>query len=75
MKIDSFNASEDISFGSQPTLDDFKALAAKGIKTIINTFSHREDQDELSPERAKTKAEALGMSRPAMTSFSAPSET
>ena len=59
--MDSFNASEDISFGSQPTLDDLKALAAKGVKTIINTRLPGEDQGELPPERAKTEAEALGM--------------
>ena len=59
--MDSFNASEDISFGSQPTLDDLKALAAKGVKTIINTRFPSEDQAELPPERAKAEAEALGM--------------
>ncbi len=59
--MDSFNASEDISFGSQPTADDLKALAAKGVKTIINTRLPSEDQDELPPERAKAEAEALGM--------------
>ena len=59
--MDSFNASEDISFGSQPTLDDLKALAAKGVKTIINTRLPGEDQGELPPELAKAEAEALGM--------------
>ena len=59
--MDSFNASEDISFGSQPTSDDLKALAAKGVKTIINTRLPDEDQNELPPERAKAEAEALGM--------------
>ncbi len=59
--MDSFNASEDISFGSQPTLDDLKVLAAKGVKTIINTRLPSEDQNELPPEHAKVEAEALGM--------------
>ena len=59
--MDSFNASENISFGSQPSLDDLKALAAKGIRTIINTRLPSEDQGELPPERAKAEAESLGM--------------
>ena len=38
-----------------------KALAAKGVKTIINTRLPSEDQGELPPERAKAEVEALGM--------------
>lgn len=59
--MDSFDASENISFGSQPTLEDIKALAAKGVKTIINTRLSDEDHGDLPPERAKAEAEALGM--------------
>ena len=56
-----FNASDDISFGSQPEPADLKALAARGVKTIINTRFPEEDQGDLPPERAKAQAEALGM--------------
>ena len=56
-----FNASDDISFGSQPEPADLKALAARGVKTIINTRFPEEDQGDLPPERAKAEAEALGM--------------
>ena len=59
--MEQFDASENISFGSQPTSEDLKDLAAKGIKTIINTRLITEDQGELTPERAKAEAEALGM--------------
>ncbi len=59
--MDSFDASGNISFGSQPTLEDIKALAAKGVKTIINTRLPDEDHGELTPELAKVEAEALGM--------------
>ncbi len=59
--MDSFDASENISFGGQPTLEDIKALAAKGVKTIINTRLPGEDHGELTPERAKAESEALGM--------------
>ena len=59
--MDSFDASENISFGSQPTLEDIKALAGKGVKTIINTRLPGEDHGELTPELAKAEAEALGM--------------
>ena len=56
-----FNASDDIAFGSQPEPADLKALAARGVKTIINTRFPEEDQGDLPPERAKAQAEALGM--------------
>ena len=59
--MDQYSASENISFGGQPTLEDLKALAAKGVKTIINTRLPSEDQGELFPERAKAEVEALGM--------------
>lgn len=59
--METFDASEDISFGSQPEPADLKALAAKGVKTIINTRFPDEDQSELPPARAKAEAEALGM--------------
>ena len=59
--METFNASEDISFGSQPEPADLKVLAAKGVKTIINTRFPDEDQGELPPARAKAEAEALGM--------------
>ena len=59
--MDQYSASENISFGGQPTLEDLKALAAKGVKTIINTRLPSEDQGELPPERAKSEVEALGM--------------
>ncbi len=59
--MDSFDASANISFGSQPTLEDIKALAGKGVKTIINTRLPGEDHGELTPELAKAEAEALGM--------------
>lgn len=59
--MDYFDASPDISFGSQPTLDDLRALAARGVKTIINTRFPDEDQGELPPARARAEAEALGM--------------
>lgn len=59
--MDQYSASDNISFGGQPTLEDFKALAAKGVKTIINTRLPSEDQGELPPERAKAEVEALGM--------------
>ncbi len=59
--MDYFDASQDISFGSQPTLDDLKALAARGVKTIINTRFPDEEQGALPPARAKAEAEALGM--------------
>ncbi len=59
--MDQFSASDNVSFGSQPTSEDIKELAAKGVKTIINTRLPGEDQGELTPERAKTEAEALGM--------------
>ncbi len=59
--MDSFDASENISFGSQPSLEDIKALAGKGVKTIINTRLPGEDHGELTPELAKAEAEALGM--------------
>ena len=56
-----FHASEDIAFGSQPEPADLESLAAKGVKTIINTRFPEEDQGDLPPERAKAEAEALGM--------------
>ena len=56
-----FNASNDIAFGSQPEPADLKALAARGVKTIINTRFPEEDQGDLPPERARAEAEALGM--------------
>ena len=56
-----FNASPDISFGSQPEPADLEALAARGVKTIINTRFPEEDQGDLPPERARAEAEALGM--------------
>ncbi len=56
-----FNASDDISFGSQPEPADLEALAARGVKTIINTRFPEEDQGDLPPERARAEADALGM--------------
>ena len=56
-----FNASDDISFGSQPEPADLEALAARGVKTIINTRFPEEDQGDLPPERARAEAEALGI--------------
>ncbi len=56
-----FDASEDVSFGSQPALEDLKALAARGVATIINTRFPDEEQGALPPARARTEAEALGM--------------
>ena len=56
-----FHASEDIAFGSQPEPADLESLAAKGVKTIINTRFPEEDQGDLPPERARAEAEALGM--------------
>jgi uncharacterized protein (TIGR01244 family) len=60
--MDQFSASNNITFGSQPTSEDLKELAAQGVNTIINTRLPGEDQGELTPERAKAEAEALGMS-------------
>ena len=59
--MEHFDASPGISFGSQPESADLKALAARGVKTIINTRFPEEDQGDLPPERAKAEAEALGM--------------
>ncbi len=59
--MESFDASPGISFGSQPEPADLKALAARGVKTIINTRFPEEDQGELPPARARAQAEALGM--------------
>ena len=59
--MESFDASSDISFGSQPEPADLKSLAARGVKTIINTRFPEEDQGALPPARAKAEAEALGM--------------
>ena len=56
-----FNASNEVAFGSQPEPADLKALAARGVKTIINTRFPEEDQGDLPPERARAEAEALGM--------------
>ena len=56
-----FNASDDVAFGSQPEPADLESLAARGVKTIINTRFPEEDQGDLPPDRAKTEAEALGM--------------
>ncbi|MCE2452312.1 MAG: TIGR01244 family phosphatase, partial [Nitrospinae bacterium] len=56
-----FNASDDISFGSQPEPADLEALAARGVKTIINTRFPEEDQGDLPPECARAEADALGM--------------
>lgn len=56
-----FHASEDIAFGSQPEPADLESLAARGVRTIINTRFPEEDQGDLPPERAKAEAEALGM--------------
>ena len=56
-----FNASSDISFGSQPESSDLESLASRGVKTIINTRFPEEDQGDLPPERARAEAEALGM--------------
>ena len=56
-----FNASDEVAFGSQPESADLKSLAARGVKTIINTRFPEEDQGDLPPERAKAEAEALGM--------------
>ena len=56
-----FNASHDIAFGSQPEPADLKDLAARGVKTIINTRFPEEDQGDLPPDRARAEAEALGM--------------
>ena len=59
--MESFDASSGISFGSQPEPADLKSLAARGVKTIINTRFPEEDQGALPPARAKAEAEALGM--------------
>ena len=56
-----FNASNDIAFGSQPEPADLESLAARGVKTIINTRFPEEDQGDLPPERARAEAEALGV--------------
>ncbi len=56
-----FDASPDISFGSQPEPADLESLADRGVRTIINTRFPEEDQGELPPARAKAEAEALGM--------------
>lgn len=59
--MDYFHASEDVAFGSQPAPEDLEALAARGVRTIINTRFPDEDQGALPPERARVKAQALGM--------------
>ncbi len=59
--MESFDASPDVSFGSQPTRADLADLAARGVKTIINTRFPEEDQGDLPPERARAEAKALGM--------------
>lgn len=59
--MDYFRASEDVAFGSQPAPGDLEALAARGVRTIINTRFPDEDQGALPPERASAEAERLGM--------------
>ncbi len=54
-------ASKELSFGSQPSEDDLKDLAAKGIKTIINVRSPDEEEPNFFPDQEKAAAESLGM--------------
>ena len=54
-------ASDNIYFGGQPTPEDLKDMAERGVKTIINLRLPDEDQSELPLDQAGAEAEKLGM--------------
>ncbi len=55
-----WQAADDLLFGGQPTADDLKEMAQKGVKTIINLRLPQEESD-LPPEEERRAVEALGM--------------
>ncbi len=59
--MDIYDASKGVFFGTQPTPEDLKNLAAKGVKTIVNLRLPEEDQPELPLDRAEAEAEAAGL--------------
>ncbi len=59
--MDFKEASDNIFFGGQPTPEDLKGMAERGVKTVINLRTPDEDQPELPLDRAAAEAEALGM--------------
>ncbi|MAE05921.1 MAG: hypothetical protein CMH76_06280 [Nitrospinae bacterium] len=59
--MDYKQASDDIFFGGQPTPEDLRGMAERGVKTVINLRLPGEDQPELPIDRAAAEAEKLGM--------------
>ncbi len=59
--MDFQEASDNIFFGGQPTPEDLKGMAKRGVKTVINLRTPDEDQPELPLDHAAAEAEALGM--------------
>ena len=53
--------SEQLSFGGQPTAEELRDLARKGVKTIVNVRSPDEEVVHLSTAEEKALAESLGM--------------
>ncbi len=59
--MDFKEASDNIYFGGQPTPEDLKGMAERGVKTVINLRLPGEDQSELPLDQAAAEAEKLGM--------------
>ena len=59
--MDIFDASQNVFFGTQPTPDDLKNLAAQGVRTVVNLRLPGEEQSELPLDRAEAEVEAAGM--------------
>ncbi len=59
--MDFKQASDNIYFGGQPTPEDLKGMAVRGVKTVINLRKPGEDQPELPLDQAAAEAEKLGM--------------
>lgn len=53
--------SEKLSFGGQPTAEELRELARKGVKTVVNVRSPDEEEVHLSTAQEKALAESLGM--------------
>jgi len=59
--MDFTEASDNIYFGGQPTLEDLKSMAERGVKTVVNLRLPGEDQSDFPLEQAAAEAEKLGI--------------
>ena len=53
--------SGNLSFGGQPSTDELRELARKGVKTIVNVRSPDEEETNLPPPQERALVESLGM--------------